>query len=184
MLRRIAVFAGQAELVSPDEVAAALQVGRLLGDNAVTLVFDSAATGMIVTVADTAAKNGARLLGIRLESQTAGRSDLSEDRAAASIEAWREEVGRLSDAFVGIPGGFQSLGEAFAVWNWGGGSADRPLGLLDQGSYYSALLKEASDDVVDRFVIESQRGQLIVGTSAADLLRRLADYRPPEGRRE
>lgn len=184
MLRRIAVIAGQAELVSPDEIAAALQVGRLLGENAVTLVFDSAATGMIETVADTAIQSGGRLLGIRLDGQAAGRSDLAEDRVAASRGEWCEEVGRMSDAFLGLPGGFASLGEAFAVWDWGGGSIDRPLGLLDQGGYYSTLLKEGSDDVVDRFVIESQRGQLIVGTSAAELLRRLADYRAPEGRRE
>lgn len=184
MLRRIAVFAGQAELVSPDEVAAALQVGRLLGENAITLVFDSSATGMIATVADTTVQSGGRLLGIRLGNHAAARSDLAEDRMARSIDEWREEIGKLSDAFIALPGGFQSLGEAFELWHWGGGSADRPLGLLDQGGYYSALLKEASDDAVDRFVIESQRGQLVVGTSATELLRRLADYRAPEGRRE
>lgn len=105
MLRRIAVFAGQADLVSPEEVSAALQVGRLLGENAVTLVFDSAATGMIETVADTAAQSGGRLLGIRLDGRPAGRADLAEDRVTASVGAWREEVGRLSDAFLGLPGG-------------------------------------------------------------------------------
>ena len=184
MLRRIAVFAGQADLVSPEEVSAALQVGRLLGENAVTLVFDSAATGMIETVADTAAQSGGRLLGIRLDGRPAGRADPAEDRVTASVGAWREEVGRLSDAFLGLPGGFASLGDAFAVWGWGGGSVDRPLGLLDHGGYYSTLLKEGSDAEVDRFVIESQRGQLVVGSSAAELLRRMADYRAPEDRRE
>ena len=76
MLRRIAVFAGQADLVSPEEVSAALQVGRLLGENAVTLVFDSAATGMIETVADTAAQSGGRLLGIRLDGRPPGAPEI------------------------------------------------------------------------------------------------------------
>jgi hypothetical protein len=36
---------------------------------------------------------------------------------------------------------------------------------------------------VDRFVRESQRGLLVMATRAEEVLRRLADYRPPETRR-
>ena len=168
VLRRLAVFASRDELAQPDELTAAHGIGSLLGDNAMTLIYDGAASGPIGTVVETVRQAGGRLHPIE----------------ATPVEAWRAEVGAIADGFVGLPGGFESLEAAFDVWTWGGPGRQQPLGLLDQGDYYSSLLRHASDEVVDRFLLESQRGRLIVSKHATDLLRRMAEYRPPETRRD
>ncbi|MEZ4455080.1 MAG: LOG family protein [Gemmatimonadales bacterium] len=183
-MRRIAVIAGTAELPTPDEQAAAFHLGRLLGEHSLTLVFDGSAEGVIATVADSCLQHGGRLIGITVPG-AASRPDLTERREADSPDAARAQTVELVDAWIGLPQGVGSLDEAFAVWDWPGlRRSEQPLGLLDSGGYYSGLLKTASDDGVDRFVRESQRGRLVVSTSAEDLLRRLADYRPPETRRD
>ena len=185
MIRRVAVVAGRSEVASIDEQAAAYQVGRILGEHSIGLVFDGSAHGVIATVADEIARHGGRLIGIMIKGHGPVRDDLTERRTAPDLTQWQADMVGLTEAWLGLPGGFASLAEAFAVWDWPGvRSSEQPLGLLDSGGYYSALLKSASDGDVDRFVLESQRGRLIVATSAEDLLRRLADYRPPETRRD
>lgn len=165
MLRRVAVFASQLEIDTPDAFAAAFEVGRLLGDNGITMVYGGSAVGPIATVADRARSAGGQVISFPSE------------------EAFRAEVA-LSDVILGLPGGFATLEEAFTVWGWSKSSSrEQPLGLLDLDEYYSTLLRQASDEAVDRFVRESQRGRLVVSKNPEDLLRRLADYRSPETRR-
>jgi len=185
-MRRIAVFGRSGVLAGPDEMATGQRVGRLLGENGLTLVYDGSAVGVIGTVAEASAQAGGRLIGIaRSDSSEPLREDLAEQRSAATLEQWRSEVALLADAWLALPGAFESLEDAFAVWDWSdSGRPEQPLGLLDQGDYYSALLRHASDSAVDRFVLESQRGRLITAKQPGELLRRLADYRPPETRRD
>ena len=99
-------------------------------------------------------------------------------------EAWQAAVGAVADGFIGLPGGFASLETAFDVWTWGPAGREQPLGLLDHGDFYSGLLRNATDQAVDRFVQESQRGRLILAKDAAELLRRMSEYRPRETRRD
>lgn len=168
MLRRLAVFASHDELAQPDELIAAHQIGNLLGENAIALIHGPVATGPLGTVAETIRRIGGQLHPID----------------TTPLERWQAEVGAVADGFLGLPGGFGSLEAAFDVWTWGPVGREQPLGLLDQGDYYSALLRHATDAAVDRFVLESQRGRLILTKDAADLLRRMSEYRPPETRRD
>lgn len=163
-MRRVAVFASRSEIDTPDAFSAAYQVGRLLGENGLTMLYDGRPVGPIGTIARAVSDAGG--LVVTLDQEFPAR------------------IGSEADAYLGLPGGFPSLEEAFAAWGWSSGdSRERPLGLLDLDDYYSSLLRDASDETVDRFVRESQRGLLIVSKEPIDLLRRLVDYRPPETRR-
>lgn len=96
----------------------------------------------------------------------------------------QNELADRTDAFLALPGGLASFDEVFALWRWGTeGWHDKPCGLLNTGDYYSTMLKTVSDELLDQFVKETQRGMLIVDRDAETLLRALADYRPPETRR-
>lgn len=167
MTRRIAVFAARAEVARPEELTAAHRIGLILGENAFTVRFAEPVAGPLATLVDTAERAGGRI-----------------ERIAADQPDWGRVLVEGADAFVGLPGGFATLDAAFDVWQWAPDRLDQPLGLLDEGDYFSALLRTATDAVVDRFVQESQRGRLVVTRDAAELLRRLTAYRPPETRRD
>lgn len=183
MLRRLVVFGNTADLPTPGEQAAAYRVAQLLGEHSITLVTDGLDLGANATVADTVAAAGGRLIGVTIEGREPVRDDFAERRRVGSVEEWQKVTGGLADAWLGLPGGFGTLEEAFAVWAWNP-FADQPLGLLDEDGYYSGLLRAASDATVDRFVLESQRGRLVVARDAEELLRRLAEYQTPETRRD
>jgi predicted Rossmann-fold nucleotide-binding protein len=167
VLRRIAVFGSGREVDTPDAFAAAFEVGRLLGENGIVMIYAGAEVGPVATAAERARAAGGVAIGF------------------PTGEEFRAEVAATADGILGLPGGFESLEEAFAVWGWSAGTGrEQPLGLLDLDDSYSKLLRQASDRAVDRFVTESQRGLLILGREPEDLLRRLAEYRPPESRRQ
>lgn len=186
MVKRIAVIGSRSELAGPDELAAAQRVGRLLGERGLTLVYDGSALGSLGALAESAVKAGGRLAAVVIDSDAAPlRDDLVERRRVDDRDGWRADVGGLADAWLGLPGAFERLEDAFDVWGWAARPPrEQPLGLLDQADYYTALLRTASDPAVDRFVLESQRGRLVVGKDAAEMLHRLTEYRPPETRRD
>lgn len=183
MLRRLVVFGSTAELPTPGEQATAHRVAQLLGERSITLVTDGRDLGVNATVADTLAAAGGKLIGVTVEGEELAREEFAERRRVGSREEWQKVTGGLADGWLGLPAGFATLEDAFEVWGWNP-FADQPLGLLDEGGYYSELLRSASDPTVDRFVLESQRGRLVVARDADDLLRRLAEYRSPETRRD
>jgi predicted Rossmann-fold nucleotide-binding protein len=90
-------------------------------------------------------------------------------------------VAEAGDGIVALPGSLRSFEELFQRHLAGN---DLPCGLLDTSGYYSDLLKTAEDGLVDRVVRESQRGRLIVQRDPALLIQAMAEYLPPETRRQ
>lgn len=91
---------------------------------------------------------------------------------------------RAADGFVALPGGPQKLETLFTVWLDNVTLDAKPCGLLNTADYFTGLLKDEADSVVERFVRESQRGRLIVDRDPDELLRAMLDFRPPETRRQ
>lgn len=93
-----------------------------------------------------------------------------------------DSVADRADGFLALPGGLASIGDLFQLWSRPG-AAEKPCGLLNTADYFTTLLQSEADEVLDRFVRETQRGMLIVDRDAGELLRAMADYRAPETRR-
>jgi predicted Rossmann-fold nucleotide-binding protein len=157
---RVAVLGGTSPAAPGEHVAAASLAGRVMVENGLTLLFDGAAEGPAGALATAV--------------QTAGGMALSVSR---------EELPALADGFLALPGGPETLGQLFGACLDAAESGEKPLGLLNTGNYYSELLKTTADHIVEQFVRETQRGRLIVDRDPAELLRAMADFRPPETRR-
>ena len=183
-MRRVAVFAGRSEIDTPRAFAIAHEAGRVLGENHLSVVALPPFVGALATTIDATLAAGGRAIAVVQEGEAVPET-ITERRTVDSMDAAQAAVGELADAFLGLPGGLPSFDTAFAMWEWSiAPGREQPLGLLDIDDYYSDLLRRASDASLDRFVLESQRGRLVVAKHVGDLLRRLADYRSPETRRE
>jgi len=162
-------------------------VGRLLAENALTVVYGGGSVGLMGVLADAALAAGGRVVGVIpkvLMEKERVLAGLTELRVVESMHDRKRDMADLSDAFLALPGGIGTLEELFEVWTWGTlGIHQKPVGLLNIADYYTSLLKFVDDMVVERFVRESQRGMLVVSRSVEELLRSLADFQPPETRR-
>ena len=90
-------------------------------------------------------------------------------------------VAEGGDGIVAAPGAVQDIDQLFQQYLTGN---DVPCGLLNTANYYTDLLRTSADNVVDRFVRESQRGRLIVQRDPHVLVQAMVDYLPPETRRQ
>jgi hypothetical protein len=127
---------------------------------------------------------GGRVVGVVLAGLSAElvHPGLSERRAVTDAAGQRAEMLELAEATLALPGAYAALGEVFGFQAFDPGR-ERPIGLLDEGGYYSALLSAADDRVLEQFIKHSQRGALTLGRDLDELLLRLSEFRPPETRR-
>lgn len=183
-LRRVVVFAGESEIASADELAAARRVGQGLAAAGVTMVCSGEVIGPIGVAIDAAVRGGGQVVGIARDdrAERGVHPALSESRRTQDQGQQRTELAAAADAYIALPGAFATLDEVLALLDPGDGR-ETPLGLVDEGNAYTALLGRADDATLDRFVHQSQRGLIVMTTDLEDLLSRLRDYQPPETRR-
>ena len=185
-MRRVYVLGGSGDGALPAFGFAAEEVGRLLADNGLRLVYSGSGRGRSGALAEAALARGGAVEGI------IARADLQRDPPRAGLtelvvaetEAERDAMLRArADAVLALPAGMQSLRELEPICGTGSGAGQKPCGLLNTGDFYTGLLKTADDDMLELFARESQRGMLIVERDPATLLRAMAEFRPPETRR-
>jgi predicted Rossmann-fold nucleotide-binding protein len=184
MLRRVVVLARASELASPDELAAAQRVARRLAETGITVVCTGEALGPVGTVARVALEAGGTVVGVVLAhlADELVQPGLSERRSVADAAGQRGELLALGDATLALPGAFPGLAEVFGFQS-SDPARERPIGLLDEGAYYSTLLGAADDQALEQFIKHSQRGAVTLGRDLDELLLRLGEFRPPETRR-
>jgi predicted Rossmann-fold nucleotide-binding protein len=159
-LRRLSVLSGSNPAARAEHLDAGSNLGRLLAENGITLLYDGASQGPI----------GALVVALHT----------AEGRAQTVSP---EELAELGDGFLALPGGPATLDELFAACLPAQPGAEKPCGLLNTTDYFTGLLEAVDDALLERFVRETQRGRLVVARDPAELLRALADFRPPETRR-
>jgi uncharacterized protein (TIGR00730 family) len=80
----------------------------------------------------------------------------------------------LSDAFVALPGGYGTADELFEILTWAQlGIHRKPVGLLNVGGFFDALLAWADHCVREGFLRPQHRQVLTVACDADELLEAL-----------
>jgi uncharacterized protein (TIGR00730 family) len=186
-MKRLCVFCGSSPGRNPTYLAAAAQLGTLLAERRMGLVYGGAGIGLMGAVADAARSAGGEVIGVipralvDLEVAHAGLSDL---RVVASMHERKALMAELSDAFIALPGGIGTLEELFEVWTWGQlGSHRKPCALLNVAGFYDRLLGFLDFVVQEAFLRPIHRDMLLVAANPDGLLEKLQGYRaPPETR--
>lgn len=139
-MRRICVFCGASAGARPEYAAAARNLGRLLADRGIGVVYGGAAVGLMGTMADAALAAGGEVVGVIpqqfVEAEVA-HHELTELKVTGSMHERKATMAELSDAFVALPGGFGTLEEFAEVVTWCQlGLQQKPCGLLDVAGFY------------------------------------------------
>jgi uncharacterized protein (TIGR00730 family) len=182
-LERIAVFCGSSTGTDPRHAAAAEQLGRVLAERGLGLVYGGAAVGLMGVLADAALSAGGEVVGVipvglfRREVPHGGLTELVE---VTSMHERKQVMYSRADAFVALPGGLGTLEEFAEVLTWVQlGLLTKPVGLLDVGGHFDGLLAWLDRAVRDGFLREEQRASLVVARDVPALLDGLALTPPP-----
>jgi len=183
-VKHICVFCGSSAGEDPRFRQVARQLGSLLADRGLGLVYGGATVGLMGAVADAVLERGGHVTGVipsRLVERELAHHGLPDLRVVASMHERKALMADLSDAFVALPGGIGTLEETFEVLTWAQlGLHHKPVGILDVGGYYASLLAFLDHAVASRFVRPEHRSQLLVDEDPARLLDRLAAHAPAE----
>jgi uncharacterized protein (TIGR00730 family) len=176
-MRAISVFCGSSAGADPVYTQAAHELGVLLAQQHITLVYGGAQIGLMGTIADAALTHGGRVIGVipqLLLDKEVGHSDLTELRVVETMAQRKEVMMELSDAFIALPGGIGTLDELFEVWTATQlGLQAKACGLLNVQGYFDQLLGFLDHAVAQGFFREQHRRQLKVHAESAALLRAL-----------
>jgi uncharacterized protein (TIGR00730 family) len=179
-VRRVCVFCGSSPGARPAYLAAARELGGLLAQRGIDLVWGGGNVGLMGAVADAALAAGGRAIGVIPEAlieRELGHVGATELHVVRTMHARKALMADLSDAFVALPGGMGTLDETFEILTWAQlGLHQKPVGLFDVEGYYAPLLAFLDRARDEGFVRPTDRANLRVETRADVLLDEL--FRP------
>lgn len=139
----ICVFCGARFGSDPAAREVAQQLGDLLANKRIALVYGGGGVGLMGLVANAALKGGGRVVGVIprfLLQREAGHPALSETVVVETMHERKLQMFERSDAFVVLPGGIGTLEELFEVLSWRTlGLHTKPIVIVDQGGYWQPL---------------------------------------------
>ncbi len=183
--RSICVFCGSADGLAPEYYNAAFDVGRLMAEQGITLVYGAGRTGLMGSLAEGALQSGGKVVGVvpvGLESpQLIYTSGLTQLEIVGDIQTRKARMMELSEAFITLPGGYGTMDEMFEVLTWSQiGRHRKPCGFLNIGGYFDPLMEWINRAYRDHFIYEEHLRLFVEDKTPTGLMQKLSDFTFPE----
>jgi uncharacterized protein (TIGR00730 family) len=183
MLRHVCVFCGSNRGNQPVYLRAAQEVGQLLSQRGIGLVYGGGNVGLMGAMADACLGQGGRVVGVMpraLVEKEIAHLGLTELHVVESMHERKALMADLADAFIGLPGGYGTWEEFCEVLTWSQlGLHRKACALLNVNGFYDPLLAMANRAVEEGFLREVHRELLLADTDPVSLLDRLSGYDVP-----
>ena len=182
MLRSVCVYSGSSPGTKPEYAEVAAALGRELAAREIGAVYGGASVGLMGMMANAALEAGGRVTGVIPEAfheKELAHRGLTELHVVRTMHERKTLMADLADAFIALPGGFGTFEELLEALTWTQlGVHEKACGILNVGGYYDPLLQMFDNAVAERFLYPDHRDLLLVGSEPAELLDRLAEFRP------
>ena len=174
LLKSLCVFCGASAGDDPDYLKMAQNLGTLLGERGITLVYGGGDVGMMGEISRTCREAGGRSRGIITEHLVAiekPAGNASELVIVSSMHERKNYMYEASDAFCILPGGYGTLDEAFEAITWRQLRLhDKPIVILNQNGYWDPLLTLLETIVTKGFAAAKTRALYDVAADAPEAL--------------
>jgi uncharacterized protein (TIGR00730 family) len=181
-VKKICVFCGSSPGARPEYVRAARQLGVILAQRKIGLVFGGGKVGMMGHLAQAALENSGEVIGViprELYERKVAFSGLSDLRVVGSMHERKALMAELADGFMALPGGLGTLEEIFEIVTWAQlGMHHKPCGLLNVAGYFTPLLAFLDHVATQGFIDAAHRSMILVAEQPEDLLQQFMTYTP------
>ena len=182
-VQRACIFCGSSPGARPAYTEAAEDLGMLLVQNGITLVFGGATVGLMGRLADTVVSEGGEAIGVipqALVDREIAHLGLTDLHVVDTMHERKQRMADLSDALRGAAGRARHARRAVRDLHLGAArhapQADRPASNVE--GYFDGLAGFLEHAVAERFVREDHRDMLIVEDEPAPMLERLQSFDP------
>ena len=177
MIQRIAVYCGSKKGRKVAYESAAKQLGAVLVDAKIELVFGGARVGLMGVVADAVINQGGRVTGViphGLDTKEVVHQNLTDLVNVSGMHERKAKMLDLADAFIALPGGIGTMDEFFEAWTWYQlGIHTKPVGLLNVDGYFDSLIKYLHSMADQDFLSQVHINSLCISHCPATLVRDL-----------
>jgi len=184
MMRSIAVFCGSSEGYSEVYREAAFELGQILAERKIHVVYGGAKVGLMGALAEGVLQNGGRITGVIpsfLKTKEVAHDGLTELITVSTMHDRKLKMHELCNGVITMPGGWGTMDELFEMLTWGQlGLHGKPIGLLNVNGYFDALKALCANMVTEGFLNEYVNATLLSGYSAIELLDQMKAYVAPE----
>ncbi len=160
----------------------AIELGRLIGRQKLTLIYGGGKLGLMGRLADSVLEEGGRVIGVIPEfmiDKEVAHPGLDELIITDSMHERKYKMASLADGFAVLPGGMGTLDEMAEILTWNQLQIIRkPIGLLNINDYFDPLLKMMDEMVNNGFLRPGGRKLLSEHGDAKALLKALNEYTP------
>ncbi len=181
-MKRICVFMGSSPGARPVYAEAARNLGQLLVERGLELVYGGSKTGLMGEAADAVLAAGGSVHGVMpqaLVDAGIAHQGLTETHVTENMHERKALMSDLADGFIALPGGIGTLEELFEIFTWSQlGFHGKPLALLNVDGYYDGLVTFLSHAVEERFLKQAHKNALILEKDATAILDAFAVYKP------
>jgi uncharacterized protein (TIGR00730 family) len=186
MMRRLCVFCGSSPGRRPAFAETARRLGGLLAARGLGLVYGGGHVGLMGVLADAVLGAGGEVIGVipqALVDKELAHPGLTGLRVVATMHQRKALMADLADGFIALPGGFGTADELFEILTWAQlGLHAKPIGVVNVGGYFDALLAWLDHTVGERLVRPEHRRLLLEADDPERLLDLVLHHRPPKER--
>jgi uncharacterized protein (TIGR00730 family) len=149
MYKNIAVFCGSKSGNNPLFMQQAAELGKLLADNGMALIYGGGKAGLMGSVADAVMNNNGKVIGVIPEvllSWEQQHKGITELKVVSDMHVRKKTMYELCDAAVILPGGHGTLDEMFELITWNTLKIhEKKIILLNAAGYYDHLIAHAKN---------------------------------------
>lgn len=182
-MKNITVFCASSFGDNSGFEAAAYNLGKLLAENGIGLVYGGAQVGLMGAVANGALHAGGSVVGVLpmfLQTKEIAHAGLTELIVVDTMHERKTIMSDRCDGIIALPGGFGTMEELFEVLTWAQlGLHKKPIGLLNVAGFYNALIAFVDQMVSNGLLKQVNRDMLLVAEDADVLLQMMNDYVAP-----
>jgi len=173
-MQSIAVFCGSKFGEKPIFEKVARQLGQLLAEQGLRLVYGGGDVGLMGVVANAAVEHDGEVLGVIPDflMQVEGRNAVAEQIEVKSMHERKAIMAEQSDGFMILPGGYGTMDEFFEILTWRQLQLHhKPIGILNVDGYYNHLIALFDKMMAEAFLSPTNRNLFIVESTPEALLK-------------
>jgi uncharacterized protein (TIGR00730 family) len=170
----ICVFCGSSKGTTPVYIEAAKNLGKLLAEKKITLVYGGGNVGLMGVIADAVIEHEGKVIGIIPEflmRREVGHRGITQLEVVQSMHERKKRMADLADGFIAMPGGWGTLEELAEILTWRQLTLiDQPVGILNTAGFFDPLLQQMHKMTDEGFLKHGWLDTLHVAETPSQLL--------------
>ena len=179
-MKLIAVFCGSCTGNNPVYERDAYQLGKILAEENITLVYGGGGIGLMGVIANAMLAHHGKVIGIIprfFNAKEVGHETITETIWVESMNDRKIKIAAVSDGFIALPGGFGTLDELFEVLVFSQLNLhSKPVGILNTNHFYDPMLSQLEKMKNEGFLYDIHCEMLLVEQSPSALLEKMKHF--------